>query len=99
MTDCLCPLTAIVCGAPPSIPNGQVVGTDFQWGSSISYTCNQGYQLSLPTILTCQGTGNWSGERPQCFRECEFFVNAKNTCWLLAEISSFHKHLDPHINF
>ncbi|KAB5530866.1 hypothetical protein PHYPO_G00134270 [Pangasianodon hypophthalmus] len=58
---------AIVCGAPPSIPNGQVVGTDFQWGSSISYTCNQGYQLSLPTVLTCQGSGNWSGERPQCF--------------------------------
>ncbi|XP_016400283.1 CUB and sushi domain-containing protein 1-like, partial [Sinocyclocheilus rhinocerous] len=58
---------AIVCGAPPSIPNGQVVGSDFQWGSSISYSCNQGYQLSLPTILTCQGTGNWSGERPQCF--------------------------------
>uniref|UniRef100_A0AAR2L905 CUB and Sushi multiple domains 2 n=1 Tax=Pygocentrus nattereri TaxID=42514 RepID=A0AAR2L905_PYGNA len=58
---------AIVCGAPPSIPNGQVVGTDFQWGSSISYTCNQGYQLSLPTILTCQGSGNWSGEKPQCF--------------------------------
>ncbi|XP_026144649.1 CUB and sushi domain-containing protein 2 [Carassius auratus] len=58
---------AIVCGAPPSIPNGQVVGSDFQWGSSISYSCNQGYQLSLPTILTCQGIGNWSGERPQCF--------------------------------
>ncbi|XP_052388948.1 CUB and sushi domain-containing protein 2-like [Carassius gibelio] len=58
---------AIVCGAPPSIPNGQVVGSDFQWGSSISYSCNQGYQLSLPTILTCQGTGNWSGELPQCF--------------------------------
>uniref|UniRef100_A0A8C1GP80 CUB and Sushi multiple domains 2 n=1 Tax=Cyprinus carpio TaxID=7962 RepID=A0A8C1GP80_CYPCA len=58
---------AIVCGAPPSIPNGQVVGSDFQWGSSISYNCNQGYQLSLPTVLTCQGTGNWSGERPQCF--------------------------------
>ncbi|XP_055074905.1 CUB and sushi domain-containing protein 2 [Misgurnus anguillicaudatus] len=58
---------AIVCGAPPSIPNGQVLGTDFQWGSSISFTCNQGYQLSLPTVLTCQGSGNWSGERPQCF--------------------------------
>uniref|UniRef100_A0A9J8BSB7 CUB and Sushi multiple domains 2 n=1 Tax=Cyprinus carpio carpio TaxID=630221 RepID=A0A9J8BSB7_CYPCA len=63
---------AIVCGAPPSIPNGQVVGSDFQWGSSISYSCNQGYQLSLPTVLTCQGTGNWSGERPQCFR-CKFY--------------------------
>uniref|UniRef100_A0A3Q1CLJ1 CUB and Sushi multiple domains 2 n=1 Tax=Amphiprion ocellaris TaxID=80972 RepID=A0A3Q1CLJ1_AMPOC len=61
--------SAIVCGPPPTIPNGQVVGTDFTWGSSISYSCNQGYQLSLPTVLTCQGTGNWSGEKPQCFRK------------------------------
>uniref|UniRef100_A0A674NBB4 CUB and Sushi multiple domains 2 n=1 Tax=Takifugu rubripes TaxID=31033 RepID=A0A674NBB4_TAKRU len=58
---------AIVCGPPPNIPNGQVVGTEFTWGSSISYSCNQGYQLSLPTVLTCQGSGNWSGEKPQCF--------------------------------
>ena len=65
---------AIVCGAPPTIPNGQVVGTDFIWGSSISYACNQGYQLSLPTVLTCQGTGNWSGEKPQCFRKCHWLV-------------------------
>lgn len=63
------PPAAIVCGSPPTIPNGQVVGTDFTWGSSVSYSCNQGYQLSLPTVLTCQGSGNWSGERPQCFRK------------------------------
>lgn len=62
-------LVAIVCGLPPLVPNGQVVGTDFTWGSSISYSCNQGYQLSLPTVLTCQGNGNWSGEKPQCFRK------------------------------
>lgn len=67
MSPCL--LAAIVCGPPPVIPNGQVVGTDFTWGSSISYSCNQGYQLSLPTVLTCQGNGNWSGEKPQCFRK------------------------------
>uniref|UniRef100_A0A6Q2X998 CUB and Sushi multiple domains 2 n=1 Tax=Esox lucius TaxID=8010 RepID=A0A6Q2X998_ESOLU len=58
---------AIVCSAPPPIPNGQVVGTDFTWGNSVSYACNQGYQLSLPTVLTCQGNGSWSGEKPQCF--------------------------------
>ncbi|XP_031645143.1 LOW QUALITY PROTEIN: CUB and sushi domain-containing protein 1 [Oncorhynchus kisutch] len=58
---------AIVCTAPPPIPNGQVVGTDFTWGNSVSYACNQGYQLSLPTMITCQGNGTWIGEKPQCF--------------------------------
>uniref|UniRef100_A0AAZ3QFV8 CUB and Sushi multiple domains 2 n=1 Tax=Oncorhynchus tshawytscha TaxID=74940 RepID=A0AAZ3QFV8_ONCTS len=61
---------AIVCTAPPPIPNGQVVGTDFTWGNSVSYACNQGYQLSLPTMITCQGNGTWIGEKPQCFLGC-----------------------------
>ncbi|KAJ8333317.1 hypothetical protein SKAU_G00422130 [Synaphobranchus kaupii] len=58
---------AIMCGRRPSIPNGRVVGSDFQWGSSVAYACVEGYQLSLPASLTCQGTGDWNGERPQCF--------------------------------
>uniref|UniRef100_A0AAZ3Q759 CUB and Sushi multiple domains 2 n=1 Tax=Oncorhynchus tshawytscha TaxID=74940 RepID=A0AAZ3Q759_ONCTS len=58
---------AIVCTAPPPIPNGQVVGTDFTWGNSVSYACNQGYQLSLPTVLICQAKGIWNGDKPQCF--------------------------------
>ncbi|KAJ8289369.1 hypothetical protein GJAV_G00000500 [Gymnothorax javanicus] len=58
---------AISCGPPPSIPNGRVLGSDFHWGSSVAYACVEGYQLSLPTSLTCQGSGEWRGERPQCF--------------------------------
>lgn len=77
---------AIVCGQPPTIPNGQVVGTDFTWGSSVSYSCNQGYQLSLPTVLTCQGSGNWSGERPQCFRKLAPCCVA----WSLYTFQAFH---------
>uniref|UniRef100_A0A803VYI3 CUB and Sushi multiple domains 2 n=1 Tax=Ficedula albicollis TaxID=59894 RepID=A0A803VYI3_FICAL len=58
---------AITCRAPQAIPNGKVVGSDFSWGSSVSYACLEGYQLSLPAVLTCEGNGSWSGEIPQCF--------------------------------
>ncbi|XP_075409854.1 CUB and sushi domain-containing protein 2 isoform X3 [Tenrec ecaudatus] len=58
---------AITCKPPQLIPNGKVVGSDFTWGSSVTYTCLEGYQLSLPTVLTCEGNGSWTGELPQCF--------------------------------
>ncbi|XP_061452290.1 CUB and sushi domain-containing protein 2 isoform X5 [Rhineura floridana] len=58
---------AIICKPPQAVPNGKVVGSDFSWGSSVSYSCLEGYQLSLPAVLTCEGNGSWSGELPQCF--------------------------------
>uniref|UniRef100_A0A8C6GFH1 CUB and Sushi multiple domains 2 n=1 Tax=Mus spicilegus TaxID=10103 RepID=A0A8C6GFH1_MUSSI len=58
---------AIMCKPPQLIPNGKVVGSDFKWGSSVSYACLEGYQLSLPAVLTCEGNGSWTGELPQCF--------------------------------
>ncbi|PNI20363.1 CSMD2 isoform 5 [Pan troglodytes] len=58
---------ALMCKPPPLIPNGKVVGSDFMWGSSVTYACLEGYQLSLPAVFTCEGNGSWTGELPQCF--------------------------------
>ncbi|XP_075413304.1 CUB and sushi domain-containing protein 1 [Tenrec ecaudatus] len=57
---------AVMCSQPPQVQYGKVEGTDFHWGSSISYSCVDGYQLSHSAILSCEGRGAWRGEIPQC---------------------------------
>ncbi|XP_046885306.1 CUB and sushi domain-containing protein 1-like [Hypomesus transpacificus] len=56
----------IHCGAPPAVHHGRVEGSDHTWGSSVSYSCSEGYQLSSPGVLACEGNGTWRGEIPQC---------------------------------
>uniref|UniRef100_A0A3Q3JM08 CUB and Sushi multiple domains 1 n=1 Tax=Monopterus albus TaxID=43700 RepID=A0A3Q3JM08_MONAL len=56
----------IQCHPPPQVHHGKVEGSDYSWGSSVSYSCFHGYQLSTPAVLTCEGNGTWTGDVPQC---------------------------------
>ncbi|KAB0392570.1 hypothetical protein E2I00_016586, partial [Balaenoptera physalus] len=60
---------AVTCGQPPPVQDGKVEGSDLRWGASVSYSCAQGFQLSHPAILSCEGRGVWKGEVPQCLRK------------------------------
>ncbi|XP_065178201.1 CUB and sushi domain-containing protein 3-like isoform X4 [Sycon ciliatum] len=60
----------ITCENPGQPTNGQATNTGFDFGKTVRYTCNQGYEMeNIPSgVLTvaCKGTGLWSQAKPTC---------------------------------
>lgn len=96
VTTSVC-ILVIQCGPPPQVHHGKVEGTDHSWGSSVSYSCLHGYQLSTPAVLTCEGNGTWTGDIPQCLRE---FADLKTVTLTLitVSLSCYYFTLSPNSN-
>ncbi|KAH3700423.1 hypothetical protein DPMN_075399 [Dreissena polymorpha] len=56
------------CGAPPTYNNTQVNMTRSTYGSTVSYSCNTGYNRTSRenSVLICNATGYWDGTVDPC---------------------------------
>ena len=65
----VCP-AAVSCGPAPDAPaNGQKINSGTTFGSTVNYTCNQGYTLQGNNTRTCMANKLWSGRAPTCNRK------------------------------
>ncbi len=56
----------IQCDDPVSLANGDIVGNSYYYGSSISFSCKEGYLLIGDPMITCQSNGSWTSDYPTC---------------------------------
>ena len=49
-----------------AIPNGMLCYTGLTPGSTATYSCDKGYELSGSSVLVCQANGLWNGTGPTC---------------------------------
>jgi len=54
------------CGYLKEPENGQKIGSGHQYGESVSFKCNKGYNLVGSSTLTCQNNGLWTSAQPHC---------------------------------
>lgn len=58
--------TKIHCEKPRFIANGDVQYNDISYGSSVTFSCQNGYILSGSRIQFCLESGLWNGSTPSC---------------------------------
>ena len=46
--------------------NGDVEGNSFSFGSNISFSCNEGYEIFGSDLITCRANKTWSNSIPEC---------------------------------
>ena len=68
--------TAVSCPHLERPDNGDVSYTSRTVCQSVaSFSCDSGYQISGPSLLTCRADGTWSGRPPTCRRMLAIITN------------------------
>lgn len=58
--------TPIHCTLPNSIKYGKFMLDDMNYGSTVQYQCDQGYEIEGPASRKCTNFKTWSGDEPSC---------------------------------
>ena len=58
--------SVVSCDPPVAPLNGYKNVTSQKFGDSVSFQCNQGFQMIGSASITCMATGKWSGNAPTC---------------------------------
>ncbi|EMP30778.1 Sushi, von Willebrand factor type A, EGF and pentraxin domain-containing protein 1 [Chelonia mydas] len=56
----------VLCHGPPYIPFGEPVASSLHFGSTVTYTCMDGFLLKGESTIGCQADGSWSFPLPEC---------------------------------
>ena len=56
----------IQCSEPHTNIFSQAIGDDYSFEASVTYVCEEGYELFGEDVRTCQSSGFWSGIAPTC---------------------------------
>ena len=63
--DCLLFLV-VTCGDPGTPSNGARQLANQNFGTTVTFTCNEGYRLEGSRQRVCQSNGEWSNQVAEC---------------------------------
>ena len=97
--QCVCPLTSLSvsgasCDDPGTPPDAVQVGTSYQDGKKVTYTCNRdGFEPDNKNPKTCE-VSTWDNINvPNCIGECELRQNHKKSLENVYHFSVFDRFI------
>ena len=67
-------IAEVLCDFPGYLRNGKIVGNDYSYGKTITYTCNPGFKSYGEPERVCDTNGNWTKEPAICDGLFSFLV-------------------------